>query len=603
MKKLCLILSAVLLLWCCQPESIIPPKPDEPAKEDTKPGQPDTPDTPGQPDTPDQPDQPDEPEVPGEVVKLSGTVIGTSISVNYDTGGSSSSVNTRECVFDGNYDTFFASYDRSRTWVGLDLGTTHVITKVGYSPRISQEGRVELALIEGANQPDFSDALPLAIIKQKGTARQMSYIDINFSRGVRYVRYVGPNNARCNLAELEFYGWEGHGNDSQLYQLTNLPTIVINTAGAKDITSKQVYVSSNLYIVSDGGKTLLSTAETGVRGRGNASWNFPKKPYKIKFADKQSPLGAPAKDRTWTLINNYGDKTLMRNILAFEVSRRVGMAYTPFCTPVDVILNGEYEGCYQLCDQVEVDGQRVPAKDGYLIEIDAYNYTEDVNFNSPRGMPVTVHYPDADKITSVQRTYIQNYFGQMESALFGSNFKDAVNGYRKYLDVDSYLKNFIVGEFCGNTDTYWSTYMYKDSGSGVLFTGPCWDYDLAFENDGRTYPINNINDYIYCTKGSVPSDAVRNMGTRIVKEDSASRQRLKTLWSQSKGSLSSLNDYVDKTAALLEESQQLNFKRWPIMNEWVHQNPRIEGSYSGEVKRVKDYITNRLTKFDQLVNK
>jgi hypothetical protein len=93
------------------------------------------------------------------------------------------------------------------------------------------------------------------------------------------------------------------------------------------------------------------------------------------------------------------------------------------------------------------------------------------------------------------------------------------------------------------------------------------------------------------------------MVTRIVKEDSASRQRLKTLWSQSTGSLSSLNDYVDKTAALLEESQQLNFKRWPIMNEWVHQNPRIEGSYSGEVKRVKDYITNRLTKFDQLVNK
>lgn len=602
MKKLCLILS-VLLLWCCQPESIIPPKPEEPKKEDTKPDKPDQPDQPDTPETPETPEQPEEPEVPGEVSKLTGTVIGTSMSVNYDTGQSSTTVNTRDNVFDGNFDTFFASYDRSRTWVGLDLGSKHVITKVGYSPRISQEGRVELALIEGANQPDFSDALPLAIIKQKGIARQMSYIDINFSRGVRYVRYVGPNNARCNLAELEFYGWEGHGDDSQLYQLTNLPTIVINTAGARDITSKEVYIKSNAYIVSDAGKSLLSAAETEIRGRGNASWDFPKKPYKIKFADKQSPLGAPAKDRTWTLINNYGDKTLMRNILAFEVSRRVGMAYTPFCTPVDVILNGEYEGCYQLCDQVEVDGQRVPAKGGYLIEIDAYNYTEDVNFNSSRGIPVTVHYPDADKITSAQRTFIQNYFGQMESALFGSNFKDAVNGYRKYLDVDSFLKNFIVGEFCGNTDTYWSTYMYKDAGSGVLFTGPCWDYDLAFENDGRTYPINNINDYIYCTKGSVPSDAVRSMVTRIVKEDSAARQRLKTVWSQSKGSLSTLNDYVDQTAALLEESQQLNFKRWPIMNEWVHQNPRIEGSYSGEVKRVKDYITNRLTKFDQLVNK
>ena len=59
---------------------------------------------------------------------------------------------------------------------------------------------------------------------------------------------------------------------------------------------------------------------------------------------------APAKEKKWTLINNYGDKTLMRNILAFEVSRRVGLGYTPFCHPVDVIVNGEYRGCYQLCD-------------------------------------------------------------------------------------------------------------------------------------------------------------------------------------------------------------------------------------------------------------
>lgn len=599
MKKLWLIL-AVLFLWCCQPESIIPPNPEKPGKENPGTGQKEEPDT---PDTPEEPEQPEEPEVPGVEEKLSGTVIGTSKSVNYDTGQSSTTVNTRECVFDGNFDTFFASYDRSRTWVGLDLGATHVITKVGYSPRISQEGRVELALIEGANQPDFSDALPLAIIKEKGTARQMSYIDINFSRGVRYVRYVGPHDARCNLAELEFYGWKGHGNDSRLYQLTNLPTIVINTAGAKDITSKEVYIGSNVYIVSEDGKNLLSAAETEIKGRGNASWDFPKKPYKLRFKEKQRPLGAPANDRKWTLINNYGDKTLMRNILAFEVSRRVGMAYTPFCTPVDVILNGEYEGCYQLCDQVEVDGQRVPAKDGYLIEIDAYNYTEALNFNTSKGTPVTIKYPDSDEITSVQKSFIQNFFTKFENAVNASNYTDALNGYRKYLDVDSFLKNLIVGEFCGNTDTYWSVYMYKDGKDGVFYTGPAWDYDLAFENDGRTYPINNLSDYIYRTKGSVASGSVREMVDRIVKNDSSARTRLKAIWNQSKGSLSGLNEYVDKTAALLEESQQLNFKRWPIMNEWVHQNPRIEGSYSGEVKRVKDYITNRLTKFDQIVGK
>ena len=566
-----------MMLWACQPESIVP--------------------------QPDRPKEQEKPEPPKEPVKLSGTVIGTTLYVDYDTGQSSRTVNTRDNVFDGNFDTFFATYERSRTWVGLDLGKKHVITKVGYSPRVSQEGRVELALIEGANMPDFSDALPIAMIKEKGRAREMSYVETSFSRGVRYVRYVGPNNARCNLSELEFIGYESEGNDSGLYQLTNLPTVVINTAGGADIVSKGNYINSNVYIVSGGGKELLSAAQTQIKGRGNASWDFPKKPYKIKFAEKQSPLGAPAHDKTWTLINNYGDKTLMRNILAFEVSRRVGMAYTPFCTPVDVILNGEYEGCYQLCDQVEVDGGRVPAKDGYLIEIDAYNYTEAVNFWSAKGMPVTVKYPDSDKITQAQKSFIQNYFGKMENAVFASDFKDAKDGYRKNLDLDSFLKNFIVGEFCGNTDTYWSVYMYKDAKEGVLYTGPVWDYDLAFENDGRTYPINNLSDYIYCTNGSVASDAVRNMVNRIVKQDPAAKERLRELWNGVKPYLSTLNNYVDDTSALLEESQQLNFRRWPIMNQWVHQNPRVEGSYAGEVKRVKDYITARLTKFESLIGK
>lgn len=594
MKRISVI-AVALLLWGCQPESIIPQQNPETHKTPEEDPQPDGP----QPEEP----EPDEPETPPEPVLLKGTVIGTALSIDYDSGKSSTTVNKRENVFDGNFDTYFASYDRSRTWVGLDLGTKHIITKVGYSPRVSQESRVVLALIEGANQADFSDALPLAIIKQKGNTRQMDYIDINFSRGVRYVRYVGPNDARCNLAELEFYGYPGEGNDSQFYQLTNLPTVIVNTEKAKDITSKETYLNSNVYIVSEGGKNLLSTSGTGIKGRGNASWGFPKKPYKIHFADKQSPLGAPAHDRKWTLINNYGDKTLMRNILAFEVSRRIGMAYTPFCAPVDVVINGEYQGCYQLCDQVEVGVNRVPAKDGYLIEIDAYNYTEDVYFYSSKGMPVSVHYPDSETITSAQKSFIQTFFGSMETAVFSSNYKDATNGYRKYLDLDSFLQNFIVGEFCGNTDTYWSVYMYKDGSQGKFFSGPSWDYDLSFENDGRTYPINNINDYIYCSKGSVASDAVKQMVTRIVKNDSAAKARLAEIWDQKKASLADLNTYVDQTAALLEESQELNFKRWPIMNATVHQNPRIEGSYEGEVKRVKDYISDRLTKFNQLVHK
>ena len=533
--------------------------------------------------------------------KLTGKVIGTDKSVDYNSGKASTTVNTKNNVFDGNYDTFFASYDRSGTWVGLDLGEKHVITKIGYSPRIDHEQRVQLAILEGANEADFSDALPLAIIKDKGVNKTMQYIEAKCSCGFRYVRYVGPNNVRCNLAELVFYGTPGEGDDSRFCQLTNIPTVVINTQNAQPIVTKEEYIKSNIYIISDGGASILSTSGTDIKGRGNASWNFPKKPYKIKFAEKHNILGSPASAKKWTLINNYGDKTLMRNILAFEVSRRVGMSYTPFCTPVDVVLNGEYEGCYQLCDQVEVGKGRVDAKNGYLIEIDAYAYDEEVHFYSNRSIPVTVKYPDEEDITEEQFSFIQDFFGQMEAVVFSSGFADVETGYRKYIDLDTFLRNFIVGEFCGNTDTYWSVYMYKDGSDGVLYTGPVWDYDLAFENDNRTYPINDLGGFIFATNGSIAANAVKTMVTRLTRTDSAAHTRLVELWNDVLPSLKSLNDYVDETAALLNESQELNFKRWPIMNESVHQNPRVWGSYEGEVNNVKNYITRRITRFGELL--
>ena len=552
--------------------------------------------------------------------KLSGTVIGTRYSVDYNTGQQSETVNTKNDVFDGNYDTYFASYDRSQTWVGLDLGEPHVITKVGYSPRITQPSRVVTALIEGANKPDFSDALPLYIIKDSATERTMTYADVSCSRGFRYVRYVSPNDKRCNLAELEFYGYKGAGDDSQLYQLTNLPTVVINTANAEEITSKEVEITSTVYIISQDGTNLLVDTETGVRGRGNASWNFEKKPYRLKFSQKRSPLGAPAEAKKWTLLSNHGDKTLMRNILAFEVSRRMGLAYTPFCYPVDVIVNGEYRGCYQLCDQVDVRPNRVDVTEmktsdnsgtnltgGYLIEIDAYaSTTEKVYFYSNHGTPVTIKSPDDDKITTQQRQYIENYFNTMEASVFASNYTDVTNGYRKYLDLDSYLRHFIVGEFIGNTDTYWSVYMYKERGDDRFYVGPVWDCDLAFENDYRTYPINDTNDFLYCGKSSGASEAVNQMNNRIIKNDPLAHAELVALWEEAKRNgldAASMLEYVDETAELLEESQELNFKRWPILNQWVHMNFQALGSYEAEVGTIRTYIQQRVTKLDELINK
>lgn len=536
--------------------------------------------------------------------KLSGTIIGTAYSVDYSSGQKSTTVNTRHNVFDGDFETYFASYERSGTWVGLDLGSKHIITKIGYSPRITQPHRVELALIEGANKPDFSDALPIYMIRQAAPERKMTYSETSCSRGFRYVRYVSPNDVRCNLAELEFYGYEDEGDDSQLYQLTNLPTVIINTENAQEIVSKENEISSNVYIISENGTNLLSTSETGVRGRGNASWDqFPKKPYRLKFKSKQSPLGAPASAKKWTLISNYSDKSLMRNILAFEASRRIGQAYTPYCHPVDVIVNGEYRGCYQLCDQVEAAEGRVPAKDGYLIEIDAYAWKEVSAFWSWKGTPVTIKHPDEDDITDAQRNHIESFFNQMETAALGSDFTDPEKGYRKYLDLESFLRNLLVGDFCGNTDLLWSVYMYKDAADGKLYTGPTWDHDLSFDNDYRSHPINNNNDFIFLTVPSPASDAVREMTRKIVKEDPQAKQMLAELWTEAyeNGSLKTLPDYLDQTCLLLQESQELNFKRWKILNQTVHMNFQALGSYEAEVQFVKKCIEERLVKFDQYV--
>ena len=225
---------------------------------------------------------------------LHGTVIGTAESVDYSTGQPSTTVNTAANAFDGDLSSYFASYERSRTWVGLDLGTPHVITRIGWSPRNDGLGprRMLLALFEGANSPDFMDAIPLYIIDREGTIGEMSHADVNVSRGFRYVRYVGPADARCNVAELEFYGHEGQGDDSHFYQLTNLPTVSFRTAdGVEPYDKVNDIVSSFTLIYAEG--TMIQE-ETGTsRLRGNASMAHPKKPYRIKFDASRLRDSAP----------------------------------------------------------------------------------------------------------------------------------------------------------------------------------------------------------------------------------------------------------------------------------------------------------------------
>ena len=512
-------------------------------------------------------------------------------------------LNNANKAFDGNPGTYFSATTFNYGWAGLDLSERHVITRVGWMPRDNVPSRMILGVFEGANSPDFMDALPLHIIKsvsEVGKPGEMSYAEITCSQGFRYVRYVGPATSFSQVAELEFYGHKGMGDHSNITRITNLPTVCIHTLDGVIPYDKEHEIEAQFTIIGDSSYALLSEPGT-IRERGNASRDFPKKPWRIKFEKKQHVLDAPAHAKKWTLINNYGDKTLMRNLLAFELSRRLGMPYTPYGRAVDVLLNGEYKGCYQLCDQVQVHKDRVNIEEmtprdnsgdalsgGYFFEIDAYADWENSYFYSNQGKPVSIKSPDEDSITYAQKNYIRNHFNKMES------------NWSSYLDLNTFLRHFLVGELSGNIDTYWSVFMYKHRQNDTIYTGPVWDFDLAFNNDKRITPPNEMRDYVYRSGGSCAGN-MRSFVDKIVVRTESTQDQLLAIWDEARHNgidQDHLVAFVDSMEEELLLSQKLNFLRWPIMNRIVHQNPKIWGSYEAEVENVRDFIRKRVEWMD-----
>lgn len=547
---------------------------------------------------------------------LTGKVIGSPESFDYAANRCSNTVNTIHQVFDGNFDTYFSACERTGGWVGLDFGKPYIITRIAFSPRKTQPERMVLGIIEGANHPDFGDAVPLHMIKNIPDEGQWTFADIRCSKGFRYVRYIGPDNVRCNLSELQFSGYPGEGDYTTMCQLTGLPTVVIHTTDHAEIDSKEIYRKGILSVISENG-TSFFTDSLNIKGRGNSSWTFPKKPYRLKLYDKARLLNFPAKAKNWTLINNYGDKTLMRNLVAFEISKRFGMPYTPAGAAVDVIVNGDYKGTYQLCDKIEVGDDRVETekmKDsdtalpalsgGYLIEIDAYADQEiSMFYSAEKRIPVTVKYPKDDEIVPSQSAYIAGQFDCLEASLMSADYRDKAQGYRSRLHTGTFLKHLLIGELTGNTDTYWSVYLYKHRNDDLFYTGPVWDFDIAFDNDYRIYPISRHTDFTFRSGGSM-ADGMNYFVNRILSDPDINRE-LSEIWSQARNNgeidPDSLNEFIDRCAADMEESQTLNFKRWKILDQTVHMNPKVYGSYAAEIKHLKDYLKQRIPWLDRKV--
>lgn len=545
--------------------------------------------------------------------KLTGTTIfGGSVSTNKD------------YAFDGRLDTYFATYDTEWSWVGLDLGSPHIILQIGYAPRDVDYGpeRMVLGVFEGANSPDFMDAVPLFLIRREPKSGEITYTDVKVSRGFRYVRYVTPNGGKCNIAEMELYGVGGEGDDSHFYQVTGLPTVSIHVKDNVNPPNDKTDYASNITITYENG-TLIQEYPIKTRVRGNFSATWENKPYRIKFDDdkkhhmlKGSPEHeSPAKAKKWTLISSFGDKTLMRNPVAYEISKRVGLPFSPWCKPVDLILNGEYRGTYQLTDHVDIKSDRVNITEmtaddiegdaltgGYLIEMNGYAGGDPVNFTSLRGNPVSIHSPEDDVIQPVQKQYIVNHFNEMENRVFAENYADKEQGYRSQLDLTTFLKYFLSNEFSSNTDYLWQVYMYKQRGDEHIYTGPVWDNDLSLENDGNYYPGNQCDDWVYKVRGA---GSWRELVTRVLSDGNAMAQ-LKTMWTDLRKreifTADNIADFVDSLRIEMAASADLNFKRWPYLNQQVHCNPKVYGTWDAEVDNVRDYVYGRVGWMDNMLS-
>jgi len=424
---------------------------------------------------------------------------------------------------------------------------------------------------------------------------------------------------------------------AQTFTSSNLPIIVINTNGIP--IPNEPKIAADMGIIYNGVEVRNNLSDIhndfsgkiGIEIRGSSSQMFPKKQYSIELQDalgngvNASLLGMPAEE-DWILFAPYNDKSLMRDVLAYKLGHDLGQytSRTRFC---EVVLNGEYLGIYVLMEKIKRDDNRVKVAKlnpdeisgddltgGYIIKIDKNSGSGNggwsstfppFNRSSNQEIYFQYDYPSATDIVTEQRNYIKQFLNNFESSLIGSTFNDPVNGYVKYIDVNSFIDFFIMNEVSKNVDGYrLSTYLHKkkDSDGGKLYMGPIWDFNLGFGNAD------------YCTKGN-PEGWVINFNNICnqdywlipfwwdrLYQDGAYRNKLAARWNDLRSNqlqTSKVIDYIDSVANVLNaESQQRNFQKWPVLNQYVWPNYYVGPTFASEVSWLKNWITSRLSWMD-----
>jgi spore coat protein CotH len=405
---------------------------------------------------------------------------------------------------------------------------------------------------------------------------------------------TGAMLVSCNLDT------DSEVNEDVPVETNRVFALSIETEGASPVTSKETYVNCGVTINGEGVYDNYA-GSARIRGRGNSTWLwYDKKPYRIKLDDKSEILGLGT-NKDWVLLANYRDPTHLMNAVAFEAARYMDLPYTNHSRYVEVTLNGDYVGLYQLTEQVEADENRVDIddKEGYLLSLDlddgpSLNPEGGDNFWSQVfNMPVCVKSPEDQ--TTPQLNAIKADLAVLENAVNSHNYEAVA----QLMDVKSLINFLILQELTYNVELAAprSTYMYKDKG-GKYFMGPPWDFDGGFDFDwGTMYTGHNyFSSYQELVLGTDPARQIGGYQipaffTQMFKNTTFVTQ-YKARWNEVRaGLLTYMLDYIDEAAAYTVDAMERDYVRWPI-----------DKSYASEIGKLKKWITQRIEYLTTVIN-
>lgn len=364
--------------------------------------------------------------------------------------------------------------------------------------------------------------------------------------------------------------------------LRSLPAIYINTPGGVNITSKVDWLENTLIrIVGDNNKLLFEDTAAKIRGRGNSTWGYPKKPYYFKL-DKKTDLLGTGKSKKWVLLANWLDRTLLRNVVAFEAARRTSIEWTPSGTFVDLYLNGSHKGVYWLGEKIEVESARLAAD--YLFSMDTSDASE-IDFYTQygyriylnkSGLPVEVKYPDRDDYPDGFDPVLQ----EAKSILQTYGKAISIGEYKDFLDMDSFCDWYLVHELSSNWEPNHPKSCYSYIRNGRFYSGPVWDFDWETFVLGKQGLINDKTLYY-----------------RYLLQNPDFYSYLCQRWMVLRPKFQSLDQFIDAQADWIRNSEAVNHQMWPV-TKIVNKDESL--TFQQAIDRMKKALNERIEELDKV---